>query len=377
MRKIIPILMILAVIVGAYLLFNKSKDQRDAGPIKIGVASLMTGDFAVVGENIRDTALLAVEEINEKGGVDGRMIELIIEDSKADSKSGLSAVSKLVNVDGAKYIIAGMTSNGTLASAQLVNDNKVLLLTPVTGGQNVDNAGEYVFRIANSDVRAGSDIARAMISMGYKKVGVVTEITEYTLDIKKSFVQEIKSLGGEVVLEEDFQPSTNDFRTAVAKVKASPVQAVLVASQTGIGGAHFLNQTRQQGLNIPIFSDFTFVSNSDAKKIVGDFEGIYFADPAYDDNSSSLKTFFAKFKTKYGHDPMIPFHTAATYDSIHMLVDAMVKAGDNSEKVHDWLLGNIKNYNGFMGTYSLDEKGNSDLGFVIKVIKNGVPVPVK
>lgn len=368
------ILIIVVLIVGGYFLVNKN--QENSSPIKIGVASLMTGDFAVVGENIRDTAMLAVEEINQKGGVQGRMLELMVEDSKCDSKTGISAVSKLVNIDKVKYIIGGMCSNGTVASASLANEQKVIIMTPVTGGQNVDDAGEYVFRTANSDVLAGRDIARAMIQMGYKKIGAVTEITEYTLDIKKSFKSEIEKLGGGLVIEEDFQPGTSDFRTVVAKMKASGVQAVLVASQTGISGAHFVKQAKDQGLNIPMFSDFTFVSNSDAKKIVGSFEGIYFADPDYDSEDPIFKAFFKKYEEKYGRSPAIPFHTAATYDTIHMIVFGIEKEGDNTEKVHDWLLKNVKDYKGFMGTYSLDKKGNSDLGFIIKVIKNGEAVDV-
>lgn len=376
MKKLLTILIIAVVVVGGYFLLNKKQGPKDTSPIKIGVASLMTGNFVVVGENIRNTAQLVVEEINSSGGVDGRMLQLAVEDSKCDSKTGLSAVSKLINIDKVKYIIGGMCSNGTVAAAPLANENKVIILTPVTGGQNVDNAGEYVFRTANSDILAGVDIAKAMNDMGYKKVGVVTEITEYTLDIKKSFKEEILKLGRSIVLEEDFQPGTSDFRTTVAKMKISGVQAILVASQTGISGAHFVKQAKEQGFNVPIFSDFTFVSNSDAKKIVGNFDGIYFADPDYDTENPELKVFFAKYEKKYGHAPTVPFHTAATYDAIHMIVDGIKKEGDNSQKVHDWLLKNIKNYKGFMGTYSLDGNGNSDLGFIIKIIKNGEPVKI-
>lgn len=377
MRKYILILATIIVILGGYFVLNERENAKNVEPIKIGVASLLSGDFAVLGENIRDTALLAVEEINQNGGVGGRPVELVVEDSKVDGKSGLSAVSKLINVDRVKYIIGGMSNNGTIAAAPLANKDKVIIMTPVTGGKNVDDAGEYIFRTANSDLLAGVDLARAMSQMGYIKVGTVTEITEYTLDIKKSFKTEAQKLGMQIVIEEDFQPNTSDFRTVVAKMKESGVQAVLVASQTGIGGAHFLVQARQQGFNVPIFSDFTFISNVEAKKIVGDFEGVYFADPDYDVENPVLKSFFEKYEKRYGRSPAIPFHSAATYDAIQLIVKGINNVGDDSKKVHDWLLENTKSYQGLMGTYSLDEKGNSDLGFVIKVIRNGLPVKIK
>lgn len=294
---------------------------------------------------------------------------MVVEDSKVDSKSGLSAVSKLVNINGVKYIIAGMTSNGTIAGAPLANEKKVILFTPVTGGINVDNAGGYVFRMANSDSLAGRDIANGMMKLGYKNVAVVSEVTDYTLSIRDSFVTEIENLGGKIVLNEEFQPGAKDLRSIVIKAKGASLDAILVLSQTGISGAVFIKQAREQGIKSPFFSDFTMVTNNDAKKIVGSFDGVYFADPAYNADNSDLKTFFDLYDKKYGHMPQIPFHSASTYDSLQILVKAIKAVGDNSQKVHDYILATTKNYKGIMGTYSLDDEGNSDLGFIIKRIE--------
>lgn len=368
MKKTTYIIIAIVVLVGVYFVLNKKPDESSKGPIKIGVASLLSGDYSVVGENIRETAHLVADQVNANGGINGRQIILIVEDSKVDSKSGLSAVSKLVNVDGVKYIIAGMTSNGTIASAPLANEKKVLLFTPVTGGKNVDDAGEYVFRMANSDSLAGRDIARGMAKLGFKNIAVVSDVTDYTVSIRDSFVAEVGNLGGKVVLNEEFQPGAKDLRSVVIKAKGASPGAILVLSQTGISGAVFIKQAREQGINVPFFSDFTMVTNGDAKKIVGNFDGVYFADPAYNADNSELKAFFDSYNKKYGHMPQIPFHSASTYDSLQILVKAIKAAGDDSQKVHDYILGTTKNYKGFMGTYSLDDKGNSNLGFVIKRI---------
>ncbi len=373
MKKIFFLILVILFVIFVFIRVNKQNDKV----IKIGLASLMTGDFAVVGENIRNTAQLAVEEINNKGGINGRKLELIVEDSKCDSKTGLSAVSKLINIDKVKYIIGAMCSNGTVASAPIANEKKVIIMTPVTGGKSVDEAGEYIFRMANSDVLAGIDTARAMVGLGYTKIAIVTELTEYNQDVKNGFLNEIKKLGGSVVVDQDFNPNTTDFKTLIAKIKNSNVQTVAIWSQTGISGAHFVKQLKEQNVNIPIFSDFSFVLNQDAKKIVGNFEGIYFADPNYNSNNSDLKSFFTKFESKYNSKPLIPFHTASTYDSIKILVSGIENVGDDSVKVKNWILQNVKDYNGFMGKYSLDEKGNSDLGFTIKVVKNGEYVKVR
>lgn len=372
MKKVIYILIVIVVVVGIW--FGVGKRQGDKGTIKIGIASLMSGDFAVVGENIRDTAYLFVDQINEKGGIGGKKLELVTEDSKCDSKTGLSAVSKLINIDKVKYIIGGMCSNGTVASAPIANEKKVLIFTPVTGGQNVDLAGEYIFRMANSDILAGQNITDAIYRLGFKKVYIVTETTEYTLDIKKSLEDKLNDFSL-LSQNEDFLPNNKDFRSSISKLKEFNPDVVVVLSQTGISGAYFIKQLREQNINKPIFTDFTLVSNSDAKKIVGSFEGVYFADPAYDSNNSELKKFFNEFKNRFGHEPIVPFHTASTYDSLNILVNAIENVGDDSGKVRYWISKNVKNYSGFMGDYSLDENGNSDLGFVIKKItKDGYEI---
>ena len=376
MQKSYKITVGIVVLIVVVIFLSTSNNKTPTGPIKIGVSTMLTGDWAALGNNIVNAAKLAVTDINDSGGINGRKIELTIEDSGLDSKSGLSAAQKLIDVDGIRYVIGGTSSNGTMAAAPIANQSHSIYMTPVTGGSNIDNAGEYIFRTANSDLLAGHDLAEAALGLGYKKIVTITEVTEYTIDIDKSFEAIINGGNNPIVLSEQFQPGTTDFRTIVAKVRAVNPDAILVLSQTGTGGAYFIKQARQAGISAHILTDFTFIANGDTKKILSSFEGIYFADPAYNVNSTTSKTFFARYKEKYATDSLIPFHAASTYDSIMMLADALRAVGDNSQKVHDWLLTNIKNWTGLMGTYSLDDKGNSNLGFIIKVIKNGNGVPV-
>lgn len=366
MKKIIWIIIGISLIFLCQNIFNQDQKQN---PIKIGVSTVLSGDFAAAGENMVNAARLAVQEINNQGGINGRKIELYIEDAGWDSKTGLAATQKLIDVHKVKYIIGGTSSNGTLASAPIVNKKRVIYLTPVTGGSNIDEAGEYVFRIANSDLLAGRDIAQAMVDLGFKNVGVVAEVTEYTIDLKKSFEKTINELGGNIVISEEFQPGTTDFRTLITKVKEVKPQAVFIASQTGIGGAHFIKQSREIDIKTTYFSDFTFVTNTNAKDIVGSFEGIYFADPSYNEEGQKTKEFFSLYQEMYSKPSVIPFHAASTYDSVKLITEAIKNVGDDSQKVHDWLL-KVNKYEGLMGTYSLDDKGNSDLGFDIKIVKN-------
>lgn len=142
------------------------KEASGEEPIRIGVATILSGSFAAGGENIVKATKLAVQEINDGGGINGSLIELFVEDSGWDSQDGLNASQKLINVDNVRYIINGMSSNGTLSSAPLADETKTVMLKVGTGGQSIDDAGEYTFRTANSDLLAGRDIARAMFDLG-------------------------------------------------------------------------------------------------------------------------------------------------------------------------------------------------------------------
>ncbi len=342
--------------------------------IKIGISTLLSGDFASLGENIVNSAKLAAEEL-----APDLNIEFIIEDTKCGQNQGLTATKKLVEVDDIKVIIGGTCSDDTMASAPYVNEAKVVYITPVTGGSNIDNAGEYVFRTGNADVQAGIQPAHDFIEkFNFTKAAILTEQREYTIDIRDHFKKEFEKLGGEVVIDEEFIPDTKDFRTTLLKVKREKPDAILILSQLGTTGAHFLKQARELGFDEPMFTTFITVVNDNAKQIAGDaMNGVYFYDPDYDVNKPELKAFFAKYKEKYGKDPVIPFHSAATYDTVRILVDAIRSVGNDGEKVHDWLLNNVKDYDGFMGNFSFDEKGNVQTGFKLKVVQDGEFVEVK
>ena len=333
--------------------------------INIGVSTILSGEFASAGLNIVQAAELALEEIPHEG----LNIKLIPEDAKCGEGQGITAAMKLIEIDHVQAIIGATCSDDTMAVAPYVNEKKIVYLTPVTGGSNIDNAGEYIFRIGNADVLAGIQPAKDFITFNYTNAAVLTEQREYTLDISEHFKGEYQ---GEIVFDEEFIPDTVDFRTTIVKMKQKDPDVILVLSQMGSTGAYFIKQTRVLGIDVPIFTTFTTVANQNAQEIMGNaMEGIYFYDPDYDTENPELLAFFKKYEEKYGTQPVIPFHAAATYDTTVMLVKAIEAVGNDGEKIHDWLLENVQDWSGFMGEFSLDEKGNTQVGYKLKQVKDG------
>ncbi len=342
--------------------------------IKIGISTILSGDFASLGQNVVNSAELAAEEL-----APDLNIEFVVEDAKCGQNQGLTATKKLVEIDDVKVIIGGTCSDDTMASASYVNEAKVVYITPVTGGSNIDNAGEYIFRTGNADVQAGIQPAHDFVEkFNFTKAAILTEQREYTIDIRDHFRKEFEKLGGEVVIDEEFIPDIKDFRTTLLKVKREKPDAILILSQLGTTGAYFIKQAKELGFDEPMFTTFTTVVNDNAKQIAGDaMNGVYFYDPAYDPEDQKLVAFIEKYKKKYGKEPVIPFHSAATYDTVRIIVDAVRAVGNDGEKVHDWMLANVKNYDGFMGKFSFDEKGNVQTGFRLKIVQNGEFVAVQ
>lgn len=345
-----------------YFTLNKNTEK-----IKIGIMTPLTGPSSFLGENIVRSAELTLKELGYQDKV-----ELIIEDSGqlSSGNNTLNSYNKLVNIDKVSIIIDGMTSDGTMAIAHLLEKDKVVMITPLTGGENIDNASSYLFRNGPSDILAGKKPAEEIYSnFGYKKVVLFTENAEYTLDISKHFKNTFK---GEIVLDQVVLSGKKDYRTEVSKLINKDFDAIIINSQDGISSGYIIKELKEFGINKPIFGNFlTYTQNT--IDIAGEqsLEGIYIYDPEFCESLDLTINFLEKYKEEYKTESPIKFHTTGTYDAIKMVIEAVEVVGEDREKVREYLLENINNWQGMNGNVSFDENGNTQTGFVLKQVKNG------
>ena len=339
----------------------------EANPsVTVGVATVLTGDAAIIGSNLQKTI-----ETYQKRYL-RHSVKFIFEDAKKSSADGLAAYRKLIDSDRVEVLIGGTTSNGTLAGAPLINRSRTVLLTPLTGGSNIDKAGEYIFRIGNSDILNGYQQADLFISRGFKNVAVLTEQTAYTTDIAKFFKERFINKGGKISSDNEFLPDSTDFRSLILRIKGSKPQALFMSTQTGLAFGLFLKQFREimGDQTVEIHTNFLSADNPDARTAAGDaIYGVQYMAPAYDRSNPRLVRFIQEFKEDHGAEPAITFHTAGTVDSLDILQSYLDEYHAFSrEGFHDYLL-RIRNYKGLMGTYSFDADGNADVGFECALIK--------
>jgi|GEM_PF-2211463 len=348
----------LATLTLALSLFSVATAQE--APIKVGVPTLLSGDWAGLGQNIAMT----VETY--KRYYLKHPVEFIFEDAKVSSADGLKAYQRLISLEQVDLLVSVASANATVAGAPLANASRTVAVSVSTGGENVDRAGDWVFRLGNSDVLNGIQQAQIFIKNGIKSVALISEETEYTQDISRAFRREFEASGGQIDYSSDFSPDTTDFRTQVVALKAKAPAAIFFTTQTGTSLALFLRQLDQLGgFGGQIHTTFTAADNPDANEIAkGKFRGLHYLAPAYNKESPKLKEFLKHYHKDHGKDPLITFHSAATVDALDLLQAYLEKHKRfDREGFRQYLLSQ-KNYPGLMGEFSFDAQGNANTGFV-------------
>ncbi|MDP7069049.1 MAG: ABC transporter substrate-binding protein, partial [Candidatus Peribacteraceae bacterium] len=227
------------------LLSACSPVDSDSGPIKLGYIGPLTGEAASYGKDTLNGALLAINEINEAGGVNGRMIELIAEDGRCTGTDAASAAQKLVNVDKVIAIIGGQCSGETLAAAPIAESAQVVMISPISSSPDVTAAGDFIFRDYPSDALKTKAMAGYFEKEGIKKIAAITENTDFAVAFRDALKENI---GDALVFDEMVEPGTKDFRSLMARLKDEDFDAFFPNGQTPAAMAAMMQQLREQGL---------------------------------------------------------------------------------------------------------------------------------
>jgi len=176
-----------------------------ARKVKVGVTSILTGDLGVLGQNVVNTVETYRRHFLRHN------IEFTVEDARLGSADGLKAFQKLISIEKVDLILDACSSNCTMAAKALIDSSHTPTISIVTGGDNIDHAGPWVFRIGNSDTLNGLEQADYFIKQGLAKVALLTEETEYTQDIAKVFRPRFTAQGGTLTYDQNFLPGSTDF----------------------------------------------------------------------------------------------------------------------------------------------------------------------
>lgn len=201
------------VVVAVVILLVVTQTSRETHEIRIGAIIPLTGNNAVYGVALKNGIDLAIEDINGEGGINGRKLQVVTEDSQADPQKGVSAFTKLATVNKVPMVMGAMFSAVTLAIAPVAEKRRVVLISPTSSAVELTTAGDYIFRIYPSDSYDGKFLATfaadrlktKAVSILYIQVASVTAIT-------KVFRQTFEHKGGEILEVQGYNEGETDFR---------------------------------------------------------------------------------------------------------------------------------------------------------------------
>ena len=342
--------------------------EEDDGAYRIGVMESVTGPGETYGNVAVQAKQMAVEEINAAGGVNGRMLELIVEDSKCAAQDSITAYKKLTEVDGVKIILGTSCSGAMLGAAPLAEQDGVVLFSGLATNPDIASAGDYIFRTAMNDLQLGMDTGNVMWADGIRTVATMTEATDYAEGVRRTSVEQFEKLGGQVVAAEAYSSDVTDFRSQLTKLIGANPEALHIAAQAEFSGGTIVKQVRELGYEGPIYSEIVVVGAT-ALDIAGDAAtGLKAITAELDPANPRSGQVLTNFKSRYGYITL-PWYMGSAYDDVHIAAECLKQTGDDQDAdgFRDCLYGIT--WSGSIGSnYGFDENGEVE-GLVNSVVE--------
>jgi branched-chain amino acid transport system substrate-binding protein len=337
--------------------------------IRIGYVGPLTGDASSYGSDTLNGVRIAIDEVNAKGGIGGKKIELIAEDGRCNGADASNAAQKLVNVDQVVAIIGGQCSSETLAIAPIVEAAKILLISPVSSNPAITDAGDYVFRVTPSDALKGKAIDAYIQKAGFKKVAIISENTDFCQGVREAVTGNLPS-GVTAVFDEVVDAGTKDYRTLMTRLKAMNFDVFIPNAQSDAVVAEMAKQMRELGMTQQMIGADGADSVNLGKIAPEAVEGMKVLSlPALDESVPAAKEFGTIFRQRYDEPKQSLYWSALAYDAANVVLKGL-DAGEPAG-LKDYLY-NMKDYNGLSGVFHFDKNGDVvGLPFGLKEFKNG------
>jgi branched-chain amino acid transport system substrate-binding protein len=369
----------LAAIVALALATTTTAWSQDA--IKIGGLLETSGFIASLGQPGLEGAMLAVEQVNAKGGIGGKKLELININTESDNTKTVSAVKRLTEQDNVVAIVGPMNSGSSFASIDTVQRAETPMIS--NGGSRgiVLPAAEkrWIFLAPLTDVLVQSVMLADMKKKGIKKIALLNSDTPFGTSGREQLEKNAGSYGITVVMQQTFGNDDKDITPQLTKIRGSDAEATVVWA-TGPGLAIAVKNYRQLGIKTPVYlahsaNDFNFLrlAGEAANDVLIPSSKIYVIDslPAADPQKPVLQAFVRDYQAKYNKLPAT--FAGNGYDATMMIAEAIGKAGTDRAKIRDAIEG-LKNYVGVTAVYSYspdDHFGAQASSVVMLTVKDG------
>jgi branched-chain amino acid transport system substrate-binding protein len=327
---------------------------------------------------------MLVEELNQKGGVAGRKLQLVVKDTGGDPAKAISFAKQLIEEERVFAIIGPPTSGETMAVKAIAQESGTLLLSCAAAEAIVNPVAPWVFKTAQKDSHAILKLFAQMKKMGATRIGLLSSNTGFGKAGKEQIAKLAPEHGIQIVAEEVYDKAATDLTAEVTKLKAAKVQAILNWSIEP-AQAIVIKNARQIGLTVPIFQSHGFANIQYVKAAGAAAEGVIFpasrivvADTLPDQHPQKavLVAYKRAYESRYREDASA--FGGYAHDALGILVKAIQGAGVDREKVRAAVEG-MKGYVGTSGVFSFgptDHNGLDVDAFEMVTVKDGKFVPL-
>ena len=339
--------------------------------VRLGEFSSLTGREAGLGQYTHMGVLLALEELNAAGGVLGRPIEVIAEDTQSKAGEAVTATRKLVSRDHVVALIGEGASGRCLEGAPIAQENHIPLVTPAATNPRVTELGDYIFRVCFTDPFQGTVMAKfARESLHVRRVGVLVDVASpYSVGLAEFFRQRFLADGGEIVAEQKFSGGDKDFRAQLTTIKAAKPDAIFAPSYYGDAGLILL-QARQLGITVPFLGGDGYEAPELVQVAGAAADGAYF--PVHfslDSTEARSREFVRKFTARFQKPPTGV--SALGYDALMLLADAMRRANSTDGPAVRAALAATRDFAGVTGRIAMDAGRNAQKSAAIIRVEGG------
>jgi len=301
--------------------------------VKIAILAPLSGDVKTFGESTRDGVLLAIDEWNEAGGVVGKQIEVIIEDSQCQPEPAVSAANKVIDQDGVKFIIGEVCSSASIPISEIVGPKGVLQISPTSTNPTVTlnedgSTKSTVFRACFIDPFQGAVAAKFAIgNLGAQTAAVfLDQGNDYVRGLAEVFIAEFEAAGGEVLVTESYTAEDSDFSAILTKVKDADPDLLYLPDYYSTVNL-IAAQAQEKGIEAALLGGDGWDSADLDRSVV---EGGYYTNHfSASDTRTIVQDFVSKYEAKYGAAP--DALAALAYDAANILLQSMEAADSTTD----------------------------------------------
>jgi branched-chain amino acid transport system substrate-binding protein len=333
--------------------------------IRIGAVIALTGVSGPYGLSAYNGMSVAVEEANAAGGIDGRRVELVVQDTRSDLEETRRVVHRLVDEYNVAALLGEITSARTLVAAEVAQNLGVALLAPTATHPEVTRRGDFIFRSCYTDPFQGAALAQfAVQEIGARRAAIIFERgQDYSVELARYLREEFARQGGEIVLEAEYEAGAADFTGLLARVTEAGPEVIFVPGYY-LEAGQIARQAGRSGVGVPLVGgdgwDSPRLIELGGEALAGNFYSSHFA---AEDESPQVGHFVEEYRRLYGSTP--DAFAATAYDAARLLIDAVTRAGSADRRAIRDALAATQAFPGVTGDVTFDQNGDALKSLVV------------